>query len=395
MIPGAQSRVRSGNSLGLRGGSGGGLSIALTGPNYPDIAAAADEFARDIASIEGLSGVRVQYQATQPQLSIGVDRARASDLSVPMSTLSTTLRALIDEDEIAELTINDEAIPVVLQSAAGSVRDPVDLMSLYVRSDVGELIPLSQIVALEEKGVAAELDRHAQRRAIELDASMSAEVTLRNVIEDVRALAQEKLPEGIGLIFLGEAASLNETSSALTATYIIALLVVFLVLLAQFESFSSALVVMMTVPFGVCAAIYAMLLTGTTINIYSQIGVLLLIGVMAKNGILLVEFANQLRDEGQSATDAALEAAKARLRPITMTLICTVMSGLPLIFGSGPGAEARAAIGWVIVGGLGMAAIFTLFLTPAAYALVSGFTSSRASTAQALEKEMQALTPAQ
>lgn len=395
MIPGAQSRVRSGNSLGLRGGSGGGLSIALTGPNYPDIAAAADDFARDLASIEGLSGVRVQYQATQPQLSIGVDRARASDLSVPMSTLSTTLRALIDEDEIAELTINDEAIPVVLQSAAGSVRDPVDLMSLYVRSDVGELIPLSQIVTLEEKGVAAELDRHAQRRAIELDASMSADVTLRDVIEDVRALAQERLPDGIGLIFLGEAASLNETSSALTATYVIALLVVFLVLLAQFESLSSALVVMMTVPFGVCAAIYAMLLTGTTINIYSQIGVLMLIGVMAKNGILLVEFANQLRDEGKSATDAAMEAASARLRPITMTLICTVMSGLPLIYGSGPGAEARAAIGWVIVGGLGLAAVFTLFLTPAAYALVSGFTTSRASTAKALEKEMQALTPAE
>ncbi|MFK7754567.1 MAG: efflux RND transporter permease subunit [Sedimentitalea sp.] len=395
MIPGARSRAYGGNSLRLRGGSGGGLSIALTGPNYPDIAAAADDFAQDLANVSGLSRIRVQYQATQPQLSIGVDRARASDLSVPMTTLSATLRALIDEDEIAELTINDQAVPVVLQSSAGSVRDPVDLMSLYVRSDVGELIPLSQIVTLEEKGVAAELDRHAQRRAIELDASMSPDVTLRDVIDDVRDLAREKLPDGIGLIFLGEAATLNETSSALSATYIIALLVVFLVLLAQFESLSSALVVMMTVPFGVCAAIYAMLLTGTTINIYSQIGVLMLIGVMAKNGILLVEFANQLRDAGMSATEAAFEAAKSRLRPITMTLICTVVSGLPLIFGTGPGAEARAAIGWVIVGGLGLAAVFTLFLTPAAYALVAGFTKSRASTAQALEKEMQDVTPAE
>ena len=172
-------------------------------------------------------------------------------------------------------------------------------MSLYVRSEVDELIPLSQIVTLEEKGVAAELDRHAQRRAIEIDASVSPEVSLREVIDDVRALSQETLPDGIGLIFLGEAASLDETSSALMATYIIALLVVFLVLLAQFESLTSAVVVMLTVPFGVCAAIYAMLLTGTTINIYSQIGVLVLIGVMAKNGILLVEFANQLRDQGQ------------------------------------------------------------------------------------------------
>lgn len=394
MIPGAQSRVRGGNSLGLRGSSGGGLSIALTGSNYPDIAVAADAFAIDMAEVEGLSGMRIQYQATQPQLSIGVDRARASDLRVPMSTLSSTLRALVDEDEIAELTINDLAVPVLLQSAAGAVRDPVDLMSLYVRSEVGELIPLSQIVTLEEKGVAAELDRHAQRRAIEIDASISPEVSLREVINDVRALAQEKLPEGIGLIFLGEAASLDETSSALTAIYVIALVVVFLVLLAQFESMTSAIVVMLTVPFGVCAAIYAMLLTGTTINIYSQIGILVLIGVMAKNGILLVEFANQLRDEGKTAMEAALKAAQARLRAISMTLICTVMSGLPLVFGSGPGAEAREAIGWVIVGGLGLAAVFTLFLTPAAYALVSAFTSSRATNAEALEKELAALSEA-
>ena len=392
MIPGAQSRIRGGNSLGLRGSSGGGLSIALTGPDYPGIAVAADAFAEDLRAVDGLSGVRIQYQATQPQLSIGVDRARASDLQVSMSTLSTTLRALVDEDEIAELTINDEAVPVLLQSAAGAVRDLGDLMSLYVRSDVGELIPLSQIVTLEEKGVAAELDRHAQRRAIEIDASISPEVSLREVIDEVRALSQEKLPDGIGLIFLGEAASLDETSTALMATYIIALLVVFLVLLAQFESLSSAIVVMMTVPFGVCAAIYAMLLTGTTINVYSQIGVLVLIGVMAKNGILLVEFANQLRDEGRSVVEAALEAAQARLRPIAMTLICTVMSGLPLILGSGPGSEAREAIGWVIVGGLGLAAAFTLFLTPAAYALVSGLTSSRASNAQALKRELDAAT---
>lgn len=389
-LPGADSRIRSGNSLGLRGGSGGGLSIALTGPNYPDIAAAADTFARDLAEVTGLSGIRVQYQATQPQLSISVDRERASDLRVPISTLSGTLRALIDEDEISELTIDDEAVPILLQSAAGAVRDPADLMNLYVRADTGDLVPLNQIVSLNEEGVAAELDRHAQRRAIEIDASVAPEVTLREVIDDVRALSQERLPDGIGLIFLGEAASLDETSTAMTATYVIALLVVFLVLLAQFESLTSALVVMTTVPFGVCAAIYAMLLTGTTINIYSQIGVLMLIGVMAKNGILLVEFANQLRDQGRSVPDAAYEAALARLRPIAMTLICTVMSGLPLILGTGPGAEARASIGWVIVGGLGMAAVFTLFLTPAAYALVSSATRSRASSAQALEEELRA-----
>jgi multidrug efflux pump subunit AcrB len=387
-LPGARPRVRSGNSLGLRGSAGGGVSIALTGPTYPEIAAAADAFAEDLATVEGLSRVRIQYQATQPQLSIGVDRQRAADLQVPMQALSSTLRALVDEEDIGELTINDQAVPILLQSAAGAVRDPMDLMNLYIRSDNGGIVPLSQIVRFEEMGVAAELDRHAQRRAIEIDAALAPDVTLREAIEEVRALAQKTLPDGIGLIFLGEAASLDETSSALAVTYVIALIVVFLVLLAQFESLTSAAVVMTTVPFGVCAAIYALYLSGTTINIYSQIGVLMLIGIMAKNGILLVEFADQLRDRGKSALDAAYEASLARLRPISMTLICSVVAGLPLILGSGPGAEARAAIGWVIVGGLGLAAVFTLFLTPAAYALVAGLSKPRAASAQAVAKEL-------
>ncbi|MFX0543109.1 efflux RND transporter permease subunit [Roseovarius sp. S4756] len=386
-LAGAQGRIYGGNSLGLRG-SAGGLSIALTGPSYPQIAEAADSFAEAMRDVTGLSDIRIQYQATQPQLNVLVDRARASDLGVDMEALSTTLRALIDEDEIAELTIQDEAVPIILQSSAGAVRDPADLMNLYVRADSGALVPLSQLVSFEENGVAAELDRHAQRRAIELNASLSPDTPLRSVIDDVRALAQDTLPGEIGLIFLGEAASLDETSSALTATYIIALIVVFLVLLAQFESLTSALVVMTTVPFGICAAIYALLLTGTTINIYSQIGVLMLVGVMAKNGILLVEFADQMRDKGASASEAALEAAHVRLRPISMTLICTVMAGLPLILGSGPGAEARAAIGWVVFGGLGIAAAFTLFLTPAAYALIAGASSARAASGEALEAEL-------
>lgn len=389
-IPGSSARLRGGNSLGVRSSSGG-LSIALTGPAYPAIAEAADDFAGRLAEVPGLSGVRVQYQATQPQLSVRVDRNRASDLGVPMSALSTTLRALIDEDEIAELTIDDQAVPIILQSASGAVRDPVDLLNLYVRSEEDGLVPLSQIVSFEEVGVAGQLDRHAQRRAIEIDAAIASDVTLSEIIDEVRSLGRTELPPGIGLIFLGEAASLDETSTALAATYIIALVVVFLVLVAQFESLASAVVVMITVPFGVCAAIYALYLTGTSINIYSQIGVLMLIGVMAKNGILLVEFANQLRDQGKPVLDAAFEAAVARLRPIMMTLICTVMSGLPLVLGSGPGAESRAAIGWVIVGGLGLAALVTLFLTPAAYALVSGTTKSRASVARALDAEMEAL----
>lgn len=389
-LPGARARIYGGNSLGLRGGAGGGVEIALTGPSYPAIADAADAFAVRLEELQGFSDIRVQYQATQPQISLRVDRARVSDLGIQMSELSSTLRALIDEEELTELTIEDEAVPIILQSRSGAIRDPTDLLNLYVRSGNGKPVPLSQVVSLSEGGVAAELDRHGQRRAIEIDAAIEPTLPLRTAVEEVRDLAQETLPPGIGLLFLGEAATLEETSSGLTFTFAVALVVIFLVLVAQFESLTSAIVVMLTVPFGVAAAVYALWLTGVTVNIYSQIGVLMLIGVMAKNGILLVEFADQLRDRGASAWDAAREAAGVRLRPITMTLVSTVLAGLPLVLSSGPGSEARAAIGWVVFGGLGLAAGFTLFLTPAAYALIAGISRPRAAAGEQLEEEMKA-----
>lgn len=388
LLAGAQGRIRSGNSLNLRGSSGGRLSIALTGSSYPEIAAAADAFAKEMEAIEGISGIRVQYQATQPQLSIQIDRARAADLNVSMSELSATLGALIDETEITELTIADEAVPILLQSKVGAVRNPSDLLNLRVRSSAGELIPLYQMVNFSEQGVAAELDRQGQRRAVEIDASLSPELGLGEAVEKLRALSREKLPDGIGLLLLGEAQSLDEASSALTLTFIIALIVIFLVLVAQFESITSAAIIMITVPFGVAAAIFALWITGISINIYSQIGILLLIGIMAKNGILLVEFADQLREKGRSVSQAALEAATLRLRAISMTLASTVFAGLPLILSTGPGAEARASIGWVVFGGLGLAAIFTLFLTPAVYAIIAGISKHRSSSEISLKAEL-------
>lgn len=391
-LAGARARISSSNSLGLRGGAGGGISLALTGPNYPKIAEAANAFAAELEKIDGINGLRVQYQATQPQLSISINRARAADLKVPMSALSGTLRALVDEEEVAELTIDDRAVPILLQSAAGAVRDPVDLLNLSVRAETGALISLIQLVDFREEGVAAELDRHGQRRAIEIDGALAPSLSLSEAVEKIRAVASETLPDGIGILFLGQAASLEETSWELTVTFLIAIVVVFLVLLAQFESLTSAAVVMVTVPFGICAAIFALWITGTTINIFSQIGVLMLIGIMAKNGILMVEFADQLRDRGMSVLQAAEDAARTRLRAIAMTLFSTVLAGLPLILSGGPGAEARASIGWVIFGGLGLAAVFTLFLTPAAYALVAGLSKPRASAAAELHAELDALS---
>ena len=387
-IPGANVGIRRGNSLGLRG-SESGINFALTGGSYPRIAVAADEFALAVQQeIPELENVRLEYQATQPQLTVLIDRRRAADLGVQMEDLAATVRALVDGDEVAELTVDDRAIPVILESKTGVVNDPADLMNLYVPAADGRLAPLSQLVTFREEGVAAELDRHGQRRAIEIRTDLPPSLSQRDAVERVRNLAAERLPADIGLLFLGEAATLEETSSDVQVTYIIALVVIFLVLVAQFESLTSALIVMATVPFGVGAAVYALWLTDTTINIYSQIGVLLLVGVMAKNGILMVEFADQLRDRGRSVAEAAREAARMRFRAIGMTMVSTVLAGLPLIMGSGPGAEARAAIGWVVFGGLGLAAVFTLLLTPAVYMLVAWMAKPRGEHARALEAEL-------
>ena len=298
------------------------------------------------------------------------------------------MRAAINGDDIADLNVGDQAVPIILQADNQNTSDPADLTNLYVASRNGNLVPLSSIAYLSEEGVAAELERHAQRRAIEIEMSLPEDVSLQNAVESLRNLAQETLPDGIGLVFLGEAQTFEETSQQVMLTYVLAFVIVLLVLAAQFESLNSAVVVMLTVPFGIAAAIFALYLTGTSVNVYSQIGLVMLIGLLAKNSILLVEFADQMRDQGETVYDAIIKAAEVRLRPIMMTLMSTILGGLPLILSTGAGAEARNAIGWVVFGGLGLAAVFTLYLTPVLYLALARFTKPRANEERRLEKEM-------
>ncbi|MEL6375143.1 MAG: efflux RND transporter permease subunit [Pseudomonadota bacterium] len=387
-LPGARARIYRGNSLGLRN-AGGGLKFALIGANYDVLAQAAQKFRAAMErELPKIASVRVEFRATQPQVSLHVDRARASDLGVDLALLAQTLRVLVDDTEIGDLTIDDQRVPIIVQARAGAVDDPSDLNNLFVRGGDGRMVALAQVITFKERAVAAELDRHGQRRAIEIRGDPSDDLTLREAVAQVRALAAKVLPDGVSVLMLDEAADLDETSSGVMITFAVALLVVFLVLVAQFESITSGLIVILTVPFGIAAAVFALALSGTTINIYSQIGVLMLIGIMAKNAILLVEFADQERDRGASVVEAARTACRIRLRPIVMTMLSTILAGLPLVLAEGPGAEARAAIGWVVVGGLGLAALVTLFLTPALYVLLAGLSSSRAQATETLEHEL-------
>ena len=390
-IPGSRVSVFGRSSLsGRRGGRGGGLRVALTGNDYDEIYVAARELARRIETeSDVLSNVEISYQPTQPQLSIQIDRRRAADLNVPLDEISVTLRAMVDGEDLIDLNVEDQAIPIILESETNAIRNPDDLQNLYVRSENGDLIPISTLTTIHEEGVAAQLDRTEQRRAIQVDMDVSTAVPLADAIAELRAFAGEVLPSNVNLLLRGDAETLEESNRDLMLTYGFAFVIVLLVLVAQFESITSPLVIVLSVPFALAAAIYALLLTGGSLNIYSQIGLVMLIGLMAKNGILLVEFAEQLRSQGRNVRDAVLEAATIRVRPIAMTVISTVLGSLPLILSSGAGAEARNAIGWIVFGGLGLAAIFTLFLTPVIYLGIARFGTARSTEKDELAKELE------
>lgn len=387
-IPGAQARFQNESSLNIRGG-GGGLQIALLGDDYDVLANNADMLGAElIKQIDAVQDVRVQYDTSQPELGFEIDREKANDLQVPVSRITQTLQIMSDEFQLLDLSVGDQAVPVMLGSSNGSLRSPFDLLNIYVSSETGELVPLESMITVQERGVAAELDRHAQRRAVELNIGIPPGTDLGNAMQQIREVADSTLPASSTLIFLGEAATLEETSNEMFITFAVALIVVFLVLAAQFESIGSALVVMFTVPFGLAAAVFALLLTGQSLNLFSQIGLVLLIGLMTKNAILLVELMDQLRDEGHSIESAIREGARMRLRPIAMTVLSTLLGVLPLVLSSGPGAEAREAIAWVVLGGLGLSTVFTLYLAPMGYSFIAPFMKPRAHAAEMLEKEI-------
>ena len=394
-LPGVTTRVFSANSLNLRGASNGGLSVALLGTDYDELYDAARDYTEEIrARLDSVSRPRIGYDPSQPQLSVEIDRERSSDLNIPLEDVAQTLRVMVDGARIVDLNADDQTIPIILEAGSDKIRDPNDLVNLYVRSQSGALVPLSSLVRLDERGVAGQLDRREQRRAIEIDFEIQPGFAMQTAVDDLFALAGEVLPDSVTLITRGEAAALAETNRETLVTYGFALLIVFLVLVAQFEGITSALVIMAIVPFGLAAAIAALFVTGTSLNIYSQVGLVMLIGLIAKNGILLVEFADQLRDQGHDVREAIEEAARIRLRPIVMTLVSTILGALPLILASGPGSEARSAVGWVVFGGMGLATVFTLYLTPIAYLGIARFAKARATAGQRLDEERAQSDPA-
>ena len=379
------------NSLGIRG-AGQGLSVALVGDDYGKLADAARVLVEKMEADPRFGQVRLGYDTTQPQLFVEIDRARAEDLGVQIDGLGEAFQAVLDGRTVGTIFLDDNSYDIRLVSTSDPVNDPGDLERSFVPSTSGQMVPVSSFATLTERAVAPELGREAQQRSVPLSAGLTPELAMGGALAELQSMADEVLGDDMRLVPLAEAATLGESSSGLFVTFGIALAVVFLVLAAQFESFVSAVIVMATVPLGLACAVYALALTGGSLNVYSQIGLVLLVGIMAKNGILIVEFADQLREQGASVRDAIEKAATVRLRPVMMTMVATVLGGLPLVLATGAGAEAREVLGWIIVGGLGLATLATLYITPVAYLLLAGLARSRAAETQLLNDELHGLT---
>lgn len=389
-VVGMRAFVNQANSLGIRG-AGQGLQFAIIGSDFTALSGVAQAVVDKLEAVPAFGQVRQSYQTTQPQLFIKVDRTRASDLGVDIDGLGETLQSVLDGRKVGSVFVNDRSYDIKMVSTTDPVRDPGDLERLFLKTASGAMVPMSSVVTLEERAIAPNLTRESQMRAITITAGLSDALPLGAAYELAREMAGPLLQGNMRIVPLAEAATLGESSAAMLRTFGFAIAIVFLVLAAQFESFTSAVIIMATVPLGLACAIVAMALTGISLNVYSQIGLVLMVGVMAKNGILIVEFANQLRDAGHSVRAAVEEASMIRLRPVMMTMAATVLGGVPLVFSTGAGAEARQALGWVIVGGLGLATIMTLFLTPVAYLLLAGLSKPRIEEERRLAAELDSL----
>jgi multidrug efflux pump len=385
-LVGVRSFVFLPSALGLQA-DGRPVEMVLGGPDYEQLREWRDDLLLAIADMPELVDADSNYQERKPQMNISVDRDRSAVLGVSLVSVGRTLETMLGSRKVTTYIDRGREYNVILMGKEADRSSPDDLTNLYVRSELtGDLIPLSNLVRITESAGPSELNRHDRMRSITIQAGLAEGVSLGAGIEALTRVARDTLPPSARISWDGQSKEFKESGGSLYLTFAMALLVVFLVLAAQFESFINPLIILVTVPLAMTGALLGLHLYGSSINVFSQIGAILLIGLSAKNGVLIVEFANQLRDRGENIRDAVLDAATVRFRPILMTSAATTFGALPLLLGSGAGWESRQPIGIVIVFGVSISALLTLFIVPALYALFARKTSSPQRVSRLIEQ---------
>ncbi|MCB1877275.1 MAG: efflux RND transporter permease subunit [Chromatiales bacterium] len=365
------------------------VQFVLGGGTYEELAQWRDTLLAELDKDNpGLTGIDWDYKETKPQLRVEIDYDRASDLGVTVGVIGRTLETMLGSRRVTTYIDAGEEYDVILEGERDTQRTPASLENLYVRSDrSGELIPLANLVHVSEVADSRSLNRYNRVRSITIEANLAEGVALDTALNHLESLARKHLPERAQIDFKGQSRDFRNSAGGILFVFVLGVVVVFLVLAAQFESWVHPFVIMLTVPLAMAGALLGLWHSGLTLNIYSEIGLIMLVGLAAKNGILIVEFANQLRDQGHEFHTALIEAADVRLRPIMMTGITTAAGSVPLLLSSGAGSETRLVIGTVILYGVLAATLFTLFVVPVAYDFLARRTGSPGDVKRRLEAE--------
>lgn len=386
-IPGVRSFAMAPQAL--RGGGGQPLQFVIGGSTYEELVQWRDIMLAKMRENPNIIGPDTDYKETKPQLRVVVNKERAAELGVSVSNIGRTLETMLGSRLVTTFMMNGEEHDVILEGIREDNNSTMDMTNIYVRSDRGKLVPLSNLIKVEEFADSASLNRYNRVRSITINANLADGYSLGEALTYMENLVHDNLPPSATIGYKGQSLEYKEAGQSVYFVFILALVVVYLVLAAQFESYVHPLVIMLAVPLAIAGALLGLYFFNQSLNIYSQIGIIMLVGLAAKNGILIVEFANQLRDTGIEFREALVEATVTRLRPIAMTAITTVVGAVPLVIAAGAGSETRFVIGLVIITGVSVATVFTLFVVPVAYQMWAKHTGSPKAAAQRLQRELE------
>ena len=367
-IPGIRLFATNPPSLGQGGASSRPVNFVLrSSESYVQLRKYVDLVLQEASKSPALTNLETDLILDKPQVKVELDRQRVADLGLSVDVIGRTLETLLGGRQVTRFNMNGEQYDVVVQVAEDGRDTTEDLQSIYTRGRNGEMIQLSAVVKIEETVAPKELNRFNQMRSATITAVPAPGYSLGDALTAIEQAAARVLPNTVQLDYAGQSREFKKSGASIVFVFILALGFIYLVLAAQFESFIDPLVIMFSVPLSITGALAALYWSGGTLSVYSQIGLVTLIGLITKHGILIIEFTNQLREEGRPLREALIEAAALRLRPILMTTGAMVLGAVPLALATGAGAESRAQIGWVIVGGMTFGTLLTLFVVPVAY----------------------------
>jgi multidrug efflux pump len=376
-LPGVRAFPTNPPSFGQRATSKPIDFVIMSQASYPEIAKLVGGFVDKLRAYPGLENLDTDLRLNTPELRVIVSRDKLADVGVDVDTVGRTLETMLGGRQVTRYQDTGEQYDVIVQVKKQDRADPTDISDIYVRTQAGGMVQLSNFLTVSESVSPQSLNHFNRLRAVKVQASVAPGYALGEVLEHMNSVARDTLPATVQTDLDGQSREFRDSSGGIYLVFMMALAFIYLVLAAQFESWRNPLIIMLSVPLSMTGALLALWLSGGTLSIYSQIGLITLVGLITKHGILIVEFSTQLRAQGMSAMEAVTEASVLRLRPILMTTGAMVLGVLPLAYATGAGAESRQQIGWVLVGGLSLGTLLTLFVVPVAYTLIAGKAAPR------------------